>query len=121
MKYIPDGMDWYYPACKCSKKVFPADGMYFCEACNRHVVSPLYKFRIQLRVMDSNDSATFVVFDQEASALLNKSCAELVDASNKAVSILFSFTFYALKFLTIFLITMFYLFNNHVYVSFSGT
>ncbi|XP_057451916.1 replication protein A 70 kDa DNA-binding subunit A-like [Lotus japonicus] len=84
VKYIPDGMDWYYPACKCSKKVFPADGMYFCEACNRHVVSPLYKFRIQLRVMDSNDSATFVLFDQEASALLNKSCADLVDASNKA-------------------------------------
>ncbi|KAL6555053.1 hypothetical protein OROGR_006311 [Orobanche gracilis] len=77
-------MDWYYPACKCSKKVYPADEMYFCEACNRHVSVPTYKFRIQLRVMDSKDSATFVLFDQEASTLLNKACAELVDASNKA-------------------------------------
>ncbi|KAL6498958.1 hypothetical protein OROGR_028136 [Orobanche gracilis] len=84
VKYIPDAMDWYYPACKCSKKVYPADGMYLCEACNRHVSVPTYKFRIQLRVMDSKDSATFVLFDQEASTLLNKTCVELVDASNKA-------------------------------------
>lgn len=87
MKYIPDGMDWYYPACKCSKKVYPADGMYFCEACNRHVASPLYKFRIQLRVMNSKNTATFVLFDQEANSVVKKPCAILVDASNKAVSI----------------------------------
>ncbi|XP_057432011.1 replication factor A protein 1-like [Lotus japonicus] len=79
VKYIAEGMVWHYPACKCSKKVYPADGMYFCDTCNRHVVSPTHKFRIQLRVMDSKDTATFALFDQEASALLNKSCSDLLE------------------------------------------
>lgn len=30
---------WWYLACKCNKKVYPDSNMYFCERCDRHVVS----------------------------------------------------------------------------------
>lgn len=86
VKYIPNSLDWHYSMCKCSKKVYPADGMYFCDTCNRHVVAPVHKFKIQVRVMDLKESATFVIFYQEAYALLNKSCVER-EISNKAVCI----------------------------------
>ncbi|XP_057418493.1 uncharacterized protein LOC130712689 [Lotus japonicus] len=77
VKFIPDDNSWYYPACKCNKKVYPAEDMYFCQACVCHVVTAIPKYKIRLRVMDSKDSTTFVVFDQEAHNLLNKPCAEL--------------------------------------------
>ncbi|XP_057436431.1 uncharacterized protein LOC130743368 [Lotus japonicus] len=38
ISYVEEGMDWWYTACKCNKKVYPDEKMYFCEVCNRHVV-----------------------------------------------------------------------------------
>ncbi|XP_057451568.1 replication protein A 70 kDa DNA-binding subunit C-like isoform X2 [Lotus japonicus] len=90
VKFIPDDNTWYYPACKCNKKVYPADDMYFCEACVRHVVTTIPKYKIRLRVMDSKDSTTFVLFDQEASNLLNKPCAKLVEKCQNVCCNLFS-------------------------------
>ncbi|XP_057443699.1 uncharacterized protein LOC130735825 isoform X2 [Lotus japonicus] len=83
VKFIPDDNSWYYPACKCNKKVYPAEDMYFCESCVRHVVTAIPKYKIRLRVMDAKDSTTFVLFDQEAYNLMNKPCSELVEKSHK--------------------------------------
>lgn len=82
---------WWYPACKCNMKVYPADDMYFCENCVRHIVNPIPKFKLQLRVMDHTESTTFVVFDQEAASLLSRPCSAFVDASTKVcVHVFFS-------------------------------
>ncbi|XP_057426364.1 replication protein A 70 kDa DNA-binding subunit B-like [Lotus japonicus] len=86
VKFIPDDNSWYYPACKCNKKVYPAEDMYFCEACVRHVVTAIPIYKIRLRVMDAKDSTTFVLFDQEANNLLNKPCSELVGKCHKVIS-----------------------------------
>ncbi|XP_057439027.1 uncharacterized protein LOC130730901 [Lotus japonicus] len=83
VNFIPDDNSWYYPACKCNKKVYPAEDMYFCEACVLHVVTAILKYKIHLRVMDANDSTPFVVFYQEANNLLNKPCADLVEKCHK--------------------------------------
>jgi hypothetical protein len=43
---IVDGIDWWYPACKCHKAVVPDAGSYFCSSCAKHVfnVVPRYFF-----------------------------------------------------------------------------
>ncbi|KAL6567581.1 hypothetical protein OROGR_001249 [Orobanche gracilis] len=83
IKFIPEGNPWWYPACKCNKKVIPADGMYFCENCVRHIITPIPRYKLQVRVMDHTESTTFIIFDQEASTLLNRSCASFVDLVTK--------------------------------------
>ncbi|KAL6562418.1 hypothetical protein OROGR_003425 [Orobanche gracilis] len=83
IKFIPEWNPWWYPACKCNKKVIPADGMYFCENCVRHIVTPSPWYKLQVRVMDHTESTTFIIFDQEASTLLNRSCASFVKSVTK--------------------------------------
>ncbi|KAL6561955.1 hypothetical protein OROGR_002962 [Orobanche gracilis] len=83
IKFIPEWNPWWYPACKCNKKVIPADGMYFCENCVRHIVTPSPRYKLQVRVMDHTESITFIIFDQEASTLLNRSCASFVKSVTK--------------------------------------
>ncbi|KAL6541697.1 hypothetical protein OROGR_011183 [Orobanche gracilis] len=83
IKFIPEWNPWWYPACKCNKKVIPADGMYFCENCVRHIVTPSPWYKLQVRVMDHTESTTFIIFDQEASTLLNRPCASFVKSVTK--------------------------------------
>ncbi|KAL6529600.1 hypothetical protein OROGR_015223 [Orobanche gracilis] len=83
IKFIPEWNPWWYPASKCNKKVIPADGMYFCENCVRHIVTPSPRYKLQVRVMDHTESTTFIIFDQEASTLLNRSCASFVKSVTK--------------------------------------
>ncbi|KAL6507514.1 hypothetical protein OROGR_023709 [Orobanche gracilis] len=83
IKFIPEWNPWWYPACKCNKKVILADGMYFCENCVRHIVTPSPRYKLQVRVMDHTESTTFIIFDQEASTPLNRSCASFVKSVTK--------------------------------------
>ncbi|XP_057425018.1 uncharacterized protein LOC130718442 [Lotus japonicus] len=64
---IPEGNNWWYKACKCNKKVIWDEKM----------------FRLQVKVKQGNDIATLVIFDKEASVLLETTCADLVDSSTK--------------------------------------
>ncbi|XP_057432702.1 uncharacterized protein LOC130725497 [Lotus japonicus] len=41
------------------------------------------EFRLQVKVKQGNDIATLVIFDKEASVLLETTCADLVDSSTK--------------------------------------
>ncbi|KAL6509320.1 hypothetical protein OROGR_022630 [Orobanche gracilis] len=83
IKFIPEWNSCWYPACKCNKKVIPTDGMYFCENCVRHIVTPSPRYKLQVRVMDHTQSTTFIIFDKEASTLLNRSCASFVKSVTK--------------------------------------
>ncbi|KAL6538035.1 hypothetical protein OROGR_012023 [Orobanche gracilis] len=41
------------------------------------------QFRLQVKVMEGNDIVTLVIFDKEASTLLQTTCADLVESSTK--------------------------------------
>ncbi|XP_068492261.1 uncharacterized protein [Phaseolus vulgaris] len=43
----------------------------------------LLMFKLKLRVIDETDSTTFVLFDKDATTLINKSCAELFESHDK--------------------------------------
>lgn len=60
--------------------VYADSGLWFCEKCNRHVKNVTQRFSIKVRVMDDTDSATFVIFDCDATMLFNKTCAEVLEA-----------------------------------------
>ncbi|XP_057445702.1 uncharacterized protein LOC130737862 [Lotus japonicus] len=79
IKDIIDVDDWWYIACKCNKKVYPDEKMYFCENCNRHVVVVFQRYRVEVRVSDEVDDAVFVLFDKECTTLLGKPCDEMIN------------------------------------------
>ncbi|VFR02716.1 unnamed protein product [Cuscuta campestris] len=62
--------DWWYLACKCNRAVKPDGAIYL----------------IKLSVKDDSGTTTFVLFDREASNILNISCAELMEKSDLAGS-----------------------------------
>ncbi|XP_057453176.1 replication factor A protein 1-like [Lotus japonicus] len=80
---MEEGVDWWYTACRCSRKVYADERMFFCEGCNRHVIAVYPRFRLQLRVEDNSGSANFILFDKEATALLGKTCTEMVDSCDR--------------------------------------
>ncbi|KAK2415843.1 replication protein A 70 kDa DNA-binding subunit C [Trifolium repens] len=82
---IVDGIDWWYPACKCHKAVVPDAGSYFCSSCAKHVFNVVPRFRVRIEVTDVKESAIFVVFDAEMSYIMEKSCSFFV-AQSKAVN-----------------------------------
>jgi len=42
-----------------------------------------FRYKLKLRVIDATDSTTFVVFDRDASAMLKKSCSDILDLQDK--------------------------------------
>ncbi|GAU51186.1 hypothetical protein TSUD_412120 [Trifolium subterraneum] len=80
VKVILDEDDWFYTACICHKKGYPDEKMYFCEKCNKHVVTVFPRYRLKLRIIDSTDSSTFVVFDRDGAELFKKSCSDMIDS-----------------------------------------
>ncbi|MCH85949.1 replication protein A 70 kDa dna-binding subunit, partial [Trifolium medium] len=78
IKRILNPDSFYYTACICSKAVIPDSRMWYCEKCNKHVVRVFPRFCVKVRVMDTTDSATFVIFDKDANLLLDMSCAEMI-------------------------------------------
>ncbi|XP_027941100.1 uncharacterized protein LOC114194891 [Vigna unguiculata] len=67
IKHVLDHDDWWYTACICNKAVYPDSKMY----------------KLKLRVIDATDSTTFVVFNRDASAMLKKSCSDILDLQDK--------------------------------------
>ncbi|QCE11106.1 Replication factor A [Vigna unguiculata] len=72
IKHVLDHDDWWYIAC-----------IYNKAKCNKHVIKVTPRFKLRLRVIDATDSTTFVVFDRDASAMLKKSCSDILDLQDK--------------------------------------
>ncbi|QCD99952.1 Replication factor A [Vigna unguiculata] len=83
IKHVLDHDDWWYTACICNKAVYPDSKMFFCEKCNKHVIKVKPRYKLKLRVIDATDSTTFVVFNRDASAMLKKSCSDILDLQDK--------------------------------------
>ncbi|XP_068497907.1 uncharacterized protein [Phaseolus vulgaris] len=83
IKHIVADVNWWYRACLCGKVVYPDSKMFFCEKCNKHVIKVQQRYKLKLRVIDETDSTTFVLFDRDATTLINKSCTELFETHDK--------------------------------------
>ncbi|XP_065637597.1 replication protein A 70 kDa DNA-binding subunit D-like [Quercus suber] len=71
-------MGWYYISCVlCGKKVKPQSKSLWCAKCETKTNLPIPRYRIQIEVFDSTDKTTFVIFDQDAEKILNKSAKDL--------------------------------------------
>ncbi|RYR25550.1 hypothetical protein Ahy_B02g059355 [Arachis hypogaea] len=85
---VEDG-PWWYSACVCGRGVQAESGIYFCQFCNIHVTNVTPRFRVKVLVEDSTGVCIFVLFDHEASYLLNKTCAQLFEQHLKDVDVVF--------------------------------
>ncbi|VFR00146.1 unnamed protein product [Cuscuta campestris] len=78
--------DWFYLACKCNRAVRADGTMYYCAYCGCRVMNVTPRYRIKTRVVDTTDSATFVVLESVACLLLHKSCSEMLKYSENLPS-----------------------------------
>ncbi|QCE06719.1 hypothetical protein DEO72_LG9g1733 [Vigna unguiculata] len=83
IKHVLDHDDVWYTTCIWHKAVYPDSKMFFCEKCNKHVIKVTPRYKLKLSVIDATDSTTFVVFDRDASAMLKKSCYDILDLQDK--------------------------------------
>ncbi|VFQ61202.1 unnamed protein product [Cuscuta campestris] len=56
--------------------------MYYCMHCSCRVFNVTPRYLIKLTVKDDSGTATFVLFDREASSILNASCALLMERND---------------------------------------
>ncbi|KAJ1418433.1 hypothetical protein SESBI_15937 [Sesbania bispinosa] len=78
VKYIESEYNWCYRACKKCSLGLKLDGsMFYCKKCVTHYSTFVTRYSIQLRVVDETDSASFILFDKEASNFLKIPAYEL--------------------------------------------
>ncbi|RYR64927.1 hypothetical protein Ahy_A03g010949 [Arachis hypogaea] len=90
---IVENGPWWYSACVCGRGVQAESGIYFCQFCNIHVTNVTPKFRVKVLVEDFTGVSIFVLFDREASYLLNKTCAQVFKQHLKNVDVVFGTQF----------------------------
>ncbi|MQL91509.1 hypothetical protein Taro_024132, partial [Colocasia esculenta] len=72
--------NWFYNSCnKCRRKVKPDGGKFWYDKCSFFVKFVVPRYKVQLRVIDHTGSASFLLFDQEANQILNKTAINLRD------------------------------------------
>ncbi|RAL45808.1 hypothetical protein DM860_009672 [Cuscuta australis] len=74
--------DWFYLACKCNRAVRADGTMYYCMHCVCRVMNVTPRYLIKLSVKDDSGTTNFVLFDHEASSILNMSCSLLLEKTN---------------------------------------
>ncbi|KAJ1378390.1 hypothetical protein SESBI_47922 [Sesbania bispinosa] len=75
---IESEYNWCYRACKKCSLGLKLDGsMFYCKKCVTHYSTFVTRYSIQLRVVDETDSASFILFDKEASNFLKIPAYEL--------------------------------------------
>ncbi|QHN78371.1 Replication factor-A carboxy-terminal domain protein [Arachis hypogaea] len=86
---IVEDSPWWCSACVCGRGVQVESGIYFCQFCNIHVTNVTPRFKVKVLVEDSTGISIFVLFDCEASYLLNKTCAQLFEQHLKDIDVVF--------------------------------
>ncbi|KAJ1412634.1 hypothetical protein SESBI_20365 [Sesbania bispinosa] len=78
VKDIESEYNWCYRACKKCSLGLKLDGsMFYCKKCVTHYSTFVTIYSIQHRVVDETDSASFILFDKEASNFLKIPAYEL--------------------------------------------
>ncbi|XP_015943159.1 uncharacterized protein LOC107468389 [Arachis duranensis] len=75
---IDTRLGWWYKGCKmCFHSLKEDENSYYCHECDIYPNTHVPRFCIQMRVSDETDSASFIVYDKEASKFLEISASEL--------------------------------------------
>ncbi|XP_029153277.1 replication protein A 70 kDa DNA-binding subunit C [Arachis hypogaea] len=83
---VEDG-GWWYSACVCGKGIYPQNGAYYCDFCLKHITNVTPRFKVKITVENHSGEGIFLLFDREASYLLNKSCADLFSEVQRDASL----------------------------------
>ncbi|XP_057434300.1 uncharacterized protein LOC130726987 isoform X2 [Lotus japonicus] len=73
-----DGERWYYTSCRCHKSLTVEGGLSYCRGCAMFVLEVIPRFIIKAEVYDGEETATFVMFDNDSESIIQKSCKDLV-------------------------------------------
>ncbi|QHO07508.1 replication protein A 70 kDa DNA-binding subunit E-like [Arachis hypogaea] len=69
---------WWYKGCKmCFHSLKEDENSYYCQSCDIYPNIHISRYCIHLRVSDEMDSASFIIYDKEASKFLEISASEL--------------------------------------------
>ncbi|GKD91255.1 DNA helicase PIF1, ATP-dependent [Tanacetum coccineum] len=69
---------WNYPSCgyeKCRKGASRKNGKWVCEACNRTIDYPVFRYRLEVVVADDTPHTVMVMFNETATQLLKFSAS----------------------------------------------
>ncbi|GKA00636.1 replication protein A 70 kDa DNA-binding subunit C-like protein [Tanacetum coccineum] len=72
---------WNYPSCgyeKCQKGVTRQNGQFICEACNKVVDYPVFRYRLEVVVANDTAHTVVVMFNDTTTELLNCSAESLL-------------------------------------------
>ncbi|GJT76115.1 uncharacterized protein Tco_1042840 [Tanacetum coccineum] len=77
---------WNYPSCgyeKCMKGASRKNGKWVCEACNRVVDYPVFRYRLEAVVADDTAHTVVVMFNDTATELLKCSAESLIGTEDE--------------------------------------
>ncbi|KAL3654632.1 hypothetical protein CASFOL_001617 [Castilleja foliolosa] len=70
--------DWSYLACtKCNKKLERVGLEYICDVCHKTSKTGVYKYKLQLEVLDQTGNVSLLCWDRESEKLIGRPCQEL--------------------------------------------
>ncbi|KAL3625337.1 hypothetical protein CASFOL_030791 [Castilleja foliolosa] len=70
--------DWSYLACtKCNKKLERVGLEYICDVCHKTTKTGVYKYKLQLEVLDQTGNVSLLCWDRESEKLIGRPCQEL--------------------------------------------
>ncbi|KAL3623237.1 hypothetical protein CASFOL_032053 [Castilleja foliolosa] len=70
--------DWSYLACtKCNKKLDRVGLEYICDVCHKTTKTGVYKYKLQLEVLDQTGNVSLLCWDRESEKLIGRPCQEL--------------------------------------------
>ncbi|XP_045811450.1 uncharacterized protein LOC123905772 isoform X1 [Trifolium pratense] len=79
------GEDWWYPSCRCSKRLIINAGYYYCRGCSKHVFEFVPRFRVKIHVTDGIDDAMFVLSDDDVRYLTRTKCSIQLSSSKQVL------------------------------------
>ncbi|KAL3616591.1 hypothetical protein CASFOL_039981 [Castilleja foliolosa] len=70
--------EWWYLACtRCHRKLREAEDEFYCDGCRKSYKGGIYRYKVQLEVLDSTANASLLCWDREAERLIGRPCHDL--------------------------------------------
>ncbi|RYR69042.1 hypothetical protein Ahy_A03g015569 [Arachis hypogaea] len=73
---VMDEPDWWYYSCVCGHAVVDHEDLYLCDACGTCVEHVMVKYRIRVKIHHAGCAVLFVLLDNRATKLFEKTCSE---------------------------------------------
>ncbi|QHO53362.1 uncharacterized protein DS421_2g47310 [Arachis hypogaea] len=76
IKEVMDEPDWWYYSCVCSHAIVEHEDLYLCDACGSCVEHVMVKYGIRVKIRHGGCAVLFVVLNNAATKLFEKTCSE---------------------------------------------